>query len=109
MHRQIARTPDHLVCDHVNHDGLNNRKKNLRNCTLTQNNANSRPSKNSSSKYKGVSWNKSRRKWAAFIKKNGAQLHLGYFYDETSAAHAYDRAARKYHAEFANLNFPENA
>jgi hypothetical protein len=106
MHRLIMNTPPHLVCDHVNHDGLDNRRHNLRNCTLTQNNANTRPAKNASSKYKGVSYNKRRKKFAAFIKKAGSQIHLGYFHDEIEAARAYDRAARKYHKAFALLNFP---
>ena len=107
MHRLIMNTPAHLVCDHVNHDGLDNRKANLRNCTIRQNNANSRSARGASSKYKGVSWNKTRKKFAAYIKKDNKQLYLGLFENETEAAKAYDEAAKKYHAEFAALNFPE--
>lgn len=107
MHRLLAGTPSHLVCDHINHDGLDNRKQNLRNCTIKQNNANSRPSKNSSSKYKGISFNKARRKWAAYIKKNGKQFYLGLFASESAAAKAYDEAAKEYYGEFAHLNFPD--
>jgi len=106
MHRLIMNTPAHLVCDHINHEGLDNRKNNLRNCTIKQNNANSRSAANASSKYKGVSWSKSRKKWAAYIKKNGTQLFLGHFTSETDAAKTYDEAAKKYHREFANLNLP---
>ena len=56
MHRLIMNTPRHLVCDHINHNGLDNRKRNLRNCTIQQNNANVR-ARGASSKYKGISWN----------------------------------------------------
>jgi hypothetical protein len=107
MHRLISNTPSCLVCDHINHDGLDNRRANLRNCTVKQNNANSRSAIASSSKYKGVCWSKKRRKWFAYIKKNGVQFNLGSFENEADAARAYDIAAKMYHGAFAGLNFPE--
>lgn len=107
MHRLIMNTPPHLVCDHINHNGLDNRKARLRNCTISQNNANSRSARGASSKYKGVSWSKRRRKWSAYIKTGGIQKNLGCFVDETDAAKAYDEAAKKYFGQFAALNFPD--
>lgn len=106
MHRLIMNTPDHLVCDHINHNGIDNRKQNLRNCTKKQNRANSRSLAKSSSKYKGVCWDKSCKKWCAYIKNNDKRTHLGYFEDEAEAARAHDRAAKKIRGEFAALNFP---
>ena len=105
MHRLIAETPLHLVCDHINHDGLDNRRANLRNCTIRQNNVNSRAAAASTSKYKGVSWNRRRSKWVAYIKKDGRQRYLGSFTDQTQAAKAYDDAAKKLPGRFVALNF----
>jgi osmotically-inducible protein OsmY len=59
-----------------------------------------------SSNYRGVTWEKKRYKWAANIRYDGKQHHLGYFEDEEEAARAYDRAARVHHGEKAQLNFP---
>jgi len=59
------------------------------------------------SKYKGVHWHKLHKKWAARITFERKQIHLGYFLSEIEAAKAYDRAAIKYHGEFAYLNFPD--
>lgn len=106
MHRLIMDTPPHLVCDHINHNGLDNRKANLRNCTMKQNNANARSAREVSSRYKGVSYSKRKKKWAVYIKKDGTQFNLGCFNDEIEAAKAYDAAAEKLHGEFAHLNFP---
>jgi hypothetical protein len=106
MHRVLADTPSHLVCDHINHNGLDNRKQNLRNCTRQQNNFNARPRANSTSRFKGVYWHKGTRKYNAVIHKSGIRKSLGYFTSEVDAAKAYDEAAKKYHGEFAALNFP---
>jgi len=105
MHRQITNAPDHLVVDHIDHNGLNNRNSNLRNATFTQNCQNQRRLSHKTSKYKGVHWNKRQKKWAAQITSNKISHHLGYFHDEIESAKTYDKAARKHHKEFAVLNF----
>jgi hypothetical protein len=58
------------------------------------------------SKYRGVSWYKSRKKWQARIQYDGKQRHIGHFEDEEQAARAYDKAARAHKGEKARLNFP---
>jgi hypothetical protein len=109
MHREIIRPPGHLVVDHINHNGLDNRKANIRPATRSQNNFNRLIIKreNSSSKYKGVAWKKDKKKWRARIHFNGEYKFLGYFKEEIHAAKAYDKAAKKYQKEFAVLNFPD--
>ncbi len=116
MHRQIladqlkAKSVVLLVelfIDHINGNALDNRRANLRIVTRAQNAKNrSKGSKKCSSVYKGVCWHKYNKKWSAEIKSNHRQIHLGYFDDEIEAAKAYDEAAKKYHGEFACLNFP---
>lgn len=114
MHRMIMDTPDHLVCDHVNHDGLDNRLANLRNCTVEQNNANRRKRatghgpRAATSQYLGVAWDRRRQKWVAYVKKHGRQKNLGLFDVEEDAARAHDTAARTLHGPFAHLNFPND-
>jgi hypothetical protein len=107
MHRQIMDTPDNMICDHVNHDGLDNRKRNCRNCTIEQNNANRRSARGASSQYIGVSWCPRRKKWVSYIKHKGKARNLGLFDLETDAARAHDRAAWEIWGEYANLNFPD--
>src|SRR5699024_2779496 len=107
MHRYIMDCPEEMVVDHINHDTLDNRKNNLRIATHRQNNFNRTTSHESSSQYKGVSWNNEAIKWSASIRLNGEQIHLGLFKNEKEAAEAYDKKALELFGEFAYLNFPE--
>ncbi len=110
MHRVILNAPPGLVVDHINHNGLDNRKSNMRLCTVAENNRNSRPStrRNKWSKYKGVSFDKNRNLFIAYIQHNGKKYFLGRFKNETDAAKAYDKKALELFGEFAYLNFPED-
>ena len=82
--------------------------ENLRAATRGQNNCNrGKFSSFTTSRFKGISWDRSRKKWQAGIRRNRRFIRIGYFDDEVEAARAYDEAARKYHGEFARLNFPE--
>ena len=108
MHREVIHPPDHLFVDHINHNGLDNRKANLRTATFAQNSYNRiHFRKSESSKYTGVSWKKQKKKWIVLIRYNCKNKFIGYFKDEIQAAKAYDKAAMKYHGQFASLNFKE--
>lgn len=104
MHRLIMNTPTGMNTDHIDHNGLNNQRHNLRVCTQSQNMCNRFNSTRGKVKYKGVS--KSKCGYKAYIFHNGKQINLGRFTDVIKAAEAYDEAAKKYHGEFACLNFP---
>ncbi|HUW14188.1 MAG TPA: HNH endonuclease, partial [Anaerolineae bacterium] len=104
MHRLILNLPPDMQTDHINGNGLDNRRLNLRVCTQSQNNANRRKWVSCSSQYKGITWDKLRGKWQARINLNGEQKHLGRFDDEHEAAVAYNEAATKLFDGFARLN-----
>lgn len=93
-----------IEVDHKNHDPSDNRLTNLRACSHIQNLSNQSSTKGSSSKYLGVSWDKSRDKWAASISPKGKTIHLGRHATEMGAALAYDAAAKRYFGDFANPN-----
>lgn len=90
--------------DHKNHDKLDNRKQNLRICSRSQNQKNQRILKSNTSGYKGVSWCPKSNKWVSKISVNNKTVHLGLFTDKKQAAHAYNRASKKYHGEFGLIN-----
>jgi hypothetical protein len=108
MHREILNAPEGALVDHINHNGLDNRRANLRLATAEQNSWNRRKNPgNFTSKYKGVSWNKLARKWQARIAHKQKWIVIGFFDDEQSAAKAYDKKAAELFGEFACLNFPK--
>jgi len=108
LHREIMGQPKGLVVDHRNNNGIDNRRENLRTGTQSQNLCNKAKTKlKTSSRFIGVHFDKKRTLWAATIRHNGRSVWLGRFENEIDAAKAYDKAAKKYHGEFARLNFPE--
>ncbi len=104
MHRAILGLKKGEIADHINGNGLDNRRSNLRKCTKMGNNKNVK-ARWGKSKYKGVCWHKKTQKWQAGIKANYKYYYLGSYKSEIEAAKAHDRGATKHHKEFANLNF----
>ena len=106
MHRLIMNPLKSMIIDHVNHNGLDNRRCNLRICTREQNAYNSRSHKNSASQYKGVHWGKLTQNWRAEITCKGKRIHLGVYTNEKDAARAYDNKAIELFGVFAKPNLP---
>ena len=104
MHRAIMNCVhgDGKEVDHINNNGLDNRKKNLRICTRSQNMQNGGLRSTNTSGYKGVSRNKG--KWCAEICIDRKKIIIGRFDSKVMAAKAYNRAALKYFGEYARLN-----
>ncbi len=103
MHRLLL--PETSVIDHIDRNGLNNQRSNLRSATTSQNQGNTAKRAGCSSRFKGVClvggmW---RAQISGLSKKT---KYLGTFEDEEDAARAYDKAAREHFGEFAWLNFP---
>ncbi|OMD76880.1 HNH endonuclease [Paenibacillus odorifer] len=104
MHRIIMNTPKGMDTDHINHNKLDNRRCNLRICTTKENQHNRKSCKDSSSIYKGVSWDRFTNTWRASIKIDNKRKTIGRFTTEESAAGAYNHFAREYFGSFALLN-----
>lgn len=108
MHRFILERHGHnlsgLVVDHINSNGLDNRKENLRPCTFRQNGAHHRQIIGASSTYRGVSWSNNCNKWKVSLKSGGVGIHGGYFNSEKDAALRYNILAKEQYGEFAQIN-----
>jgi len=100
----LGEPPEGQVIDHINGDGLDNRRENLRFCTQGENHANEAKRVGGSSDFKGVSFDASRQKWSAKLMVNGETKNLGRFDREVEAAMAYDKAAFAAFGNHARLN-----
>lgn len=107
LERMIGRELVKGECvDHIDMNGLNNQRSNLRLATNAQNQQNKPAYSTNKCGYKGVYWAKDRQKWRAGIQVNEKTINLGQFDTAVEAAKAYDIAAIEHHGEFARLNFP---
>jgi len=104
LHRLLLNAPEDRYVDHINGDGLDNRRVNIRLATNGQNQWNSRKRLGTTSCYKGVHFRKDRARWYARIKYCQRSYHIGTFESERDAAHAYNMKARELFGEFARLN-----
>jgi hypothetical protein len=112
MHREILEHHGYDLAigevDHINGDGLDNRKSNLQTISHAENIRKSRIQINNKSGFRGVSWHKRDRRWQAFIQIGKGRKYLGSFKTKIAAACAYNDAAKLYFGRFARLNLPEN-
>ena len=106
MHRLIMKPNIWEQVDHIDGNGLNNIRSNLRICSKQENHFNSK-ARHGTSCFKGVGLHKPTQKWRARIRFNTQEIHLGLFNSETEAAKAYDQKAKELFGEFARLNFNE--
>lgn len=112
MHRQIMNHPIGMKIDHINHNGLDCQKQNLRICTHGENMMNRKKKVSGISKYLGVSISKSTvrgkiyKYWSAVLRADGKVYNIGKFKTEENAAIAYNIFAEKHHGQFANYNKP---
>lgn len=102
MHRQLTSPVEGMEVDHVNGNGLDNRRENLRVCSRNENQHNRPLQKNNSSGYKGVYFDTRNKKWKAQISVNSRNRAIGYFSTPEEAHTAYCEAAKKHHGEFSN-------
>lgn len=105
LHRIILglKTGDGVEVDHINNDGCDNRRTNLRTVTHTHNLANMVKVRGTS-RYKGVHWARNEGKWHSNISYNDKTVPIGYFDSEEDAARAYNRKAVELYGGYARIN-----
>lgn len=108
LHRYLLDAPKGLDVDHINGDGLDNRRTNMRTATRSQNLWNRRMNRNNTSGFQGVSFWAGRGKWVATIVQYRRRTIIGQFDSAEEAAMARDRAVIELRGEFGRLNFPKS-
>jgi hypothetical protein len=103
LHKYILGNPQGKCVDHINLNTHDNRKKNLRICTSSQNICNQKRRIDNKSGYKGVCYKSDRNKWRAEIGINKKRIHLGYFNTPEEAYKAYCEASKKYNKEYGRF------
>jgi len=106
LHRFILGAPSDKQVDHINNDGLDNRRANLRLCTNAQNHHNMGLTTRNKTGFKGI-MRKSNGRYLVHVRAQNKVYHVGTFRTAEEAARAYDSKAKELHGEFARLNFPE--
>ena len=100
MHRLIMGDADGLLIDHINRNGLDNRRSNLRFCTAAQNAWNVSERTTNTSGFRGVDYHKLSQKWQARTSKNGQREYIGCYDTMEEAMSAYRQAVMVLHGEF---------
>lgn len=106
MHRLLMQPPHGMFVDHINGDGLDNRRSNLRLVTSGENSRNQK-ARAGTSRFRGVSWNARSSKWTVIVCVDRRNHFIGQYCDEVEAARAYDAAALRLHGAFARPNFQD--
>lgn len=103
LHRFILHAPEGMIVDHIDGNSLNNQKSNLRLCSTSQNNMNSKLRKSSNSGFRGVTWDTQTNKWRATITQNHKMKNLGRFTELKDAILARQQAEKEAFGDFARL------
>jgi hypothetical protein len=103
IHRVIMRADEFHLVDHIDGNGIDCRKSNMRLTANTGNSQNKKINCNNTSGFKGVTWNKRREKWEVKIMAYRKKKHIGYYVSLDDAAEAYSKASAIYHGEFGRI------
>ena len=102
LHRLLMDSPNRMIIDHINGDSMDNRKENLRICTIRDNSKNNKMHKHNKSGHKGVFWYyyNNVNKWKVYICVNNERMNLGYYDTYEEACKVREDAEKKYFGEF---------